>query len=196
MNWTKILTITLFIISLGLAYYLFSSIKSSIDEQKRIEQHEAQVIAKLSIIRDGEIAYQAVNGHYTANWDSLINFMKNGKFYLIQKTEEIITLDYGADSSIFHIDTLGTVPVYDSLFSKKKYPNLNLDRLMYIPGTKDAKFDLFADEIIKGAVKVNVIECRDTAPVNPARKESNEARNKKPLRFGSRTEVTTAGNWE
>ena len=43
---------------------------------------------------------------------------------------------------------------------------------------------------------VDVVEVRDVAPVNPNRNEENEAKNRKPLRFGSRTDVTTAGNWE
>jgi len=196
MNLTKILTIVLFVVAVGLAYYLFSRIKFAIDEEKRIARHEQVVIAKLSLIREAEIAYLSVKGHYSNNWDSLAKFMQNGTFYITQRSEEIITLPYGADSVILHIDTLGTVPVIDSLFSDSKYPGLNFSMLKYVPETDNAMFDLFTDEIIKGGVKVNVIEVRDTAPVNPKRNENNDARNKKPLRFGSRTDVTTAGNWE
>ena len=43
---------------------------------------------------------------------------------------------------------------------------------------------------------IDVIEVRDTDPVDPTRKEDNDGRNRKPLRFGSRTDVTTSGNWE
>lgn len=196
MNWTKISTIALFIVSLVLAYYLYSRIKFAIDEEKRIVAHEMKVIAKLSMIREAELAYLSVNGEYTNNWDTLSHFMQNGDFYIIQRTETIITLSYGADSSFVHLDTLNTVKVLDSLFSDRKYPNLDFDRLKYIPGTDNKIFDLFADVITKGGVRVDVVEVRDTAPENPVRHESNEARNKKPLRFGSRTEVTTAGNWE
>jgi hypothetical protein len=196
MNWTKISTLVLFIVALVLAYYLFSRIKFAIDEEKRIVAHENAVIAKLTMIREGELAYLSVNGQYTDNWDSLSKFMQTGDFYIIQRTETIITLSYGADSSVVHLDTLNTVKVYDSLFSEVKYPNLNFDRLMYIPGTDNKIFEIFADVITKGGVSVNVLEVRDTAPENPIRKETNEARNKKPLRFGSRTDVTTAGNWE
>jgi len=196
MNWTKISTIVLFIVALVLAYYLFSRIKFAIDEEKRIAANERIVIAKLSMIREGELAYLSVNGHYTDNWDSLSKFMQTGDFYIIQRTETIITLSYGADSSIIHLDTLNTVKVFDSLFNEKKYPNLNFDRIRYIPATDNKEFELFADIITKGGVTVNVLEVRDTAPQNRIRKEKNEARNKKPLRFGSRTDVTTAGNWE
>lgn len=196
MNITRILTIFTFVVAIGLAYFLFSRIKFAIDEEKRIVSSEQAVIKKLSLIREAEIAFISVNGNYTNNWDTLAHFMDNGIFYITQKSEEIITLAYGADSIVVHIDTLGTVSVFDSMFNAVKYPNLNLSRLKYIPGTENKEFDLFTDEITKGGVKVDVIEVRDTAPVNPVRKESNEARNKKPLRFGSRTDVTTAGNWE
>jgi hypothetical protein len=196
MNITRILTVVFFIAAIGLAYYLFSRIKFAIDEEKRIAASEQMVINKLSLIREAEIAYYSVTGDYTGNWDTLANFMENGIFYITQKTEEIITLAYGADSILVHIDTLGTIGVYDSMFSPRKYPNLDFSRIKYIPGTDNKVFDLFADEITKGGVMVDVVEVRDTAPISSQRKESNEARNKKPLRFGSRTDVTTAGNWE
>jgi len=196
MNITRILTIVFFIAAIGLAYYLYSRIKFAIDEEKRIAASEQMVINKLSMIREAEIAYYSVTGDYTGNWDTLANFMERGTFYITQKIEEIIPLAYGADSIIVTIDTLGTIGVYDSMFSPRKYPNLDFSRIKYIPGTENKAFDLFADEITKGGVMVDVVEVRDTAPVSPQRKESNEARNKKPLRFGSRTDVTTAGNWE
>jgi len=196
MNVTRILTIGLFIVAIGLSYFLYSRIKFAIDEEKRIVRQEQTVIAKLTLIREAELAYLSVHGEYTDNWDSLAHFMLNGIFFITQRKEEIITLSYGADTVIVHIDTLGTVKVYDSLFSSARYPNLELSRLKYIPETENKIFDIFADEIVKGGVTVDVVEVRDTAPVNSNRKESNEARNKKPLRFGSRTEVTTAGNWE
>ncbi len=196
MNLTKIITYALFIAAIGLSYYLYSSIKFAIDEEKRIVAHEQLVINKLTMIRSAELAYLAVNGTYTNNWDSLASFMQNGDFYIIQRTEEIITLSYGADSSIWHLDTLGIVKVYDSLFNEKKYPLLDFTQLKAIPEVENNFFELFSDEIVKGGVSVHVIEVRDTAPVNPNRSEESEARNRKPLRFGSRTDVTTAGNWE
>lgn len=195
MNTTRILTIVFFVISIGLGWFLFSRIKFAIDEEKRITAIELQVQKKLSLIREAEVAYLSVNGVYTDNWDTLSHFMQNGIFYITQKSEQIFTLDYGADSVVVTIDTLGTVSVYDSLFNETKYPGLRFDNLSSIPGS-GAKFEIFADEIQKGGVTVDVIEVRDTQPANPARKEDNEARNQQPLRFGSRTDVTTAGNWE
>ena len=184
------------LIALFLGAYLVNSIKSSIDEKERISKVEKKVQDKLMLIRKAEIGYQAVNGNYTDNWDTLANFIDNGLFYITEKTETIIQLSYGADSVYVEIDTLGTLPVVDSLFSAPKFASYDFSQLKYIPETENAEFEIFVAEIEKSGVNVDVIEVRDTQPADPKRKEDNDGRNRKPLRFGSRTDVTTNGNWE
>lgn len=196
MNLTKILSIVFLLVAIALGGYLYTRIDSKVQEERNITRIEAQVIQKLKMIRDAEVAYQAIHGRYTSDWDKLINFIDTGRIYIIQRKEIVIPGPYQRDSIVRQVDTLGTVSVKDSLFSDQKYPNFNPERLPYIPGAKDKKFEIFADEIVKGGVEVDVIEVRDVDPVNPARSEENEAFNRKPLRFGSRTEVTTSGNWE
>lgn len=193
MNLTKILTIVFIIISIGLAYFLVDSIREDINQEERIAAIERRVIEKLMMIRDAEIAYQAVHGQYTSDWNKLISFVDTGKIYITQKKEEIITLDYGADSVIVHVDTLGTVNVKDSLFSEERYPNFNLRQLPIIPGSGGKRFELYADKINKSGVMVDVFEARDVDPVNPDRRSE---KGRGPLRVGSKTDVTTAGNWE
>ena len=196
MNNTKILSIVVLIIALALGYYLFNSIKTDIETTERIARTEARVINKLKMIREAQIAFQKVNGKYSNNWDELLAFVDTGSFYITERRETIIALDYGADSVYVEIDTIGTVLVMDSIFSQKKYPGFDLAALPLIPGTEGKRFDIWADKIDKAGVMVDVVEVRDIAPVDPARKESNEITNRKPLRFGSRTNITTSGNWE
>jgi hypothetical protein len=196
MNLTKIFSIVFLAIAIGLGYYLFSRVSIKIEEDNRIARIERQVIEKLKMIRDAQVAYQAIHGRYTTDWDQLISFIDTGKIYIVQRREHIQTLSYGRDSVWVETDTLGSVLVRDSLFSRTRYPNFNLERLPYIPGSDNKRFDIFADEIIRGGVGVDVIEVRDVDPVNPARSESHPAFSRKPLRFGSRTEVSTSGNWE
>lgn len=269
---TRILSIITLVIAFVLAYFLISNIKFAIDEEKRITKSEAVVIEKLMLIREAEKAYQEVNNRYTNNWDSLINFIEHGKYYVTTRSEQIIELAYGADSIVVTIDTIDILPAKEYIFIKnhdifiadngnfveffvkkgqevrkgqKMYsmysatagkvvnqiskvagvitsmeniaantkmskgellyqvkeekfdPNTDISQLAVIPLTNPpAKFDLFADKIEKSRLLVNVVEVRDSKPVNPKRSEENEANNLKPLRFGSRTEVTTAGNWE
>lgn len=269
MNVTKIVSIVLLIASIGLAYYLTDSIKSEIEEKQLISKKESAIIEKLKLIREAETVYLEVHGDYTSNWDSLINFVKNGQYPIVQRKERVITLDYGADSSIVTFDTLGVVPAKERIFKAthnvnaandgtlieylveegsnvnqgnsayvlnqngrrvthkfrksgtvtnledikrgeevtkgqllmtleetKFDPNTNIDRLAYVPGYKDVKFEIYAAEVDKGGTLVDVIEVRNPRPVNPARSEEEDARTRKPLRFGSKTDVTTTGNWE
>lgn len=196
MNKTKLISVVLLIVSISLGGYLVYSIKSSIDEKERISRVEKKVQDKLMLIRKAEIGYQAVNGNYTDNWDTLAAFIDNGLFYITEKTETIFQLSYGADSVHVEIDTLGTLAVIDSLFSGPMFTNYDFSQLKYIPETDNAEFEIFVAEIEKSGVHVDVIEVRDTDPADPKRKEDNDGRNRKPLRFGSRTDVTTNGNWE
>ena len=190
----KLYTYGTLLFAAGLAFYLVNSIKYSIDEEARINAAEDKVIEKLKMIRDAQIAFQSVNGKYANEWDSLLNFVENGNIFLIQRREETVLLDYGAEETTLYLDTLGSVTVIDSLFSS--IPNFVASNLIYVPGYDDVKFEIWASKIEKGGVEVDVVEVRNPKPFDPNRKESNEANINKPLRFGSRTSITTAGNWE
>ncbi len=189
MNWIRITSVALFIVALSMLGYFVYRIKYRLDEEKRIKRIERTVIDKLMLIRDAEVAYRTVNGQYTSDWDKLIEFVRNGEFYITERKETIITLDYGADSLVVGIDTLGTTPVYDSLFNESV--RFQLENLPYLPHNREMKFEIFADKITKGGVTVDVFEVKDSDPVDPRR-----IKNENPLRVGSRTDVTTAGNWE
>lgn len=197
MNKTKILSLVFFFVAIGLAFYLVYSIRFSISEKERIASMENDIKNQLMMIREAELAYLSVNGQYTSDWNKLISFVDSGSFYLTQRTEKVFQLSYGADSISVTIDTLGTVPVKDSLFTAAKWPQFNLQTLAIVPGVEPAtKFNLWADRITKGGVEVNVIEVVNPSPIDPSRDEESEYNTRKPLRFGSRTSVTTSGNWE
>lgn len=197
MSTTKILSVLFGIIAAGLAWFLYDSITSSIEESQRIEKMESRIIEQLKMIREAELAYLAVNGQYTSDWDKLLAFVDSGSFFITERKERIVTLSYGKDSTIVRIDTLGTKLVKDSVFKQSVWPKFNLATLPYVPGVEPpTKFDVWADKIEKGGIKVNAIEVKNPKPINPARSEDSEYNTKKPLRFGSRTSVTTSGNWE
>ncbi len=263
MSLIRIFSIFFFVVAIGLAALLVSKVKYKIDEDKRIARQEAQVINKLKMIRDAQIAYQSVTSDYTGDWDTLINFLDTGHIYIIQRRERVYTLSYGRDSSIVRIDTIGKVPVKDSLFVIKEpvsslvkgtvdklevvenqrvekgdllfsvtnpngksvkvrapreaivkgihknegsavdveetvlmihYPRIgDVAQIPYLPGSETERFDLFAGSIVRGNVVVDVFEAKDTNPVNPKRRKRGE---ENPLRVGSRTDVSTSGNWE
>lgn len=191
MNLTKILTVVFFIIAVGVGYLLYDGINSTIEEAKEIERVEKRVIAKLEQIRAAEEAYLATYGDYADTWEKLVSYVDTGKIYLIQRTEKITMLAYGAEKSEFIYDTIGEVPVKDSLFSRNYDPR-TLPELPHAPGKY---FSLYAKDSVRSGVSVDYIEVVDTYPFDKTRTEDAEIEQRRPLRFGSRTDITTAGNW-
>lgn len=193
MNLTKVLTFVFLLVAVGIGYFLINSIISSVEEEERVASIERRVIEKLQFIRDAEMAYKDANGQYTSDWNKLISFIDTGTIFITQRKEETKLLDYGAEETTITIDTVGSISVRDSIYDNPVYQKFNLSDLRFVPVTR-AEFELFADKIDRSGVDVDVFEVKDPSPINPARRGENSI--KGPLRVGSRTEVTTAGNWE
>lgn len=127
MNLTRILSIVLFLVSLGLAYYLYDNINSTIEFKDYIKTTEAQTIDKLMVIRESEKAFHEQYGRYTANWDSLINFIENGQVPITVRTEKITQLSYGEEKVEVKIDTIGSMSAKDKIFKKNFAVNASTD---------------------------------------------------------------------
>jgi hypothetical protein len=265
---TKILTVVLLAISLTMLGYLYNSIDSVIETKKALESKEAAVTTQLKLIRDAELAYLGVYGKYTGSWDTLRNFIQNGRVPIVDRHEEIIQKAYGGEEVKVTIDTLGYTAAKDRIFKRdftvnaaddgifREYlikvgddviknqrafvldvagketrqpliedgkitaleplkpgdkvtkgqtlvsysnyaydPNMDISKLGMKPGST-VMFDLFVGKVDKAGVMVSVIEVKDPAPDDPARKENNEQKARRPLRFGSRIDTQTTGNWE
>lgn len=195
MNLTKILTIVFFLGAAGAGYALYDGINSTIEEAKKIERVESTVRAKLEMIRSAQIAYQGTFGDYADSWEKLINYVDSGKIWLIQRTEKITMLAYGAEKSEFIYDTLGFRMVRDSLFKSAQYPNFDPWALPELPHAPGKYFSLYARDSVRSGVNVDYLEVVDVFPYDRTRSEDNDIPNRRYLRFGSRTEITTAGNW-
>lgn len=264
---TKIITAILLILSVSMFVYLYGSVEEVIESREAITRQEDAVTDRLKLIREAEIVFLSVYGRYTANWDSLSNFIRTGQVPIIQRREEIIQKAYGGEDVIVHIDTLGFVSARERIFKKnytanaaddgtfveykvkvgdlvarnrkafairvldqvKEQPfmqegtietlpakpgdpvkkgqilvtywenvfdvNTDISKLGNKPNT-DQMFDIFVGKVDKAGVMVQVIEVKDPKPENPLRSEKNDQKARKPLRFGSRVDVSTAGNWE
>jgi hypothetical protein len=194
MTKTKIFTYLLLIPILILGYFLYDGIRGPIVEQRRIAGIEERVIDKLKMLRNLQLGYYSVNGKYAGSWKELTDFINTGRFLNIQRKEIVDSVDArGIETVRVVIDTLGTIPVKDSLFPTSRYPDFDPSTLATIPGSGGKQFEIYAGQVNRNNVTVNVFEIRDSAPVNPARRAKN---NEKALKVGSREEATIAGNWE
>jgi hypothetical protein len=86
--------------------------------------------------------------------------------------------------------------VLANLWEYQLNPDVDTKTLSVVPGSKNKTFDIYVGKVKRGNMMVNVIEVKDPAPINPERRETNEVRNRQPLGFGSRVDVSTSGNWE
>jgi hypothetical protein len=139
-------------------------------------------------------------GFFAKEGDEVV---RNAKSYRLQRAsnnriDEFTFLEKGTVSSLANIKEGDQVTKGAFLIAIEDYqfnPDLDVATLKQVPGSgKD--FQIFTDKLDRNGVPVNVIHVWDPQPINPDRRESNEAENRKPLQFGSKTDVKTTGNWE
>jgi hypothetical protein len=198
----------LWILTIFFSYKIYDSINGPINFNKTKNERYAVVINKLKLIRKAQIAHKDVNGIYSNNFDSLVKFIDNGIFTLIEKRDSsYMEYDrtYRIDMlrEVVVIDTLGFVPVKDSLF---KNSNAYEDFAVVPIEGIDAKFDINADIIDKNGYRVPVFEIKVAKDVilHDQNKDLLKAENETvsvdgvngpTIILGSLTEVSTNGNW-
>ena len=200
--------IFLWILSLFFSYKIYDSINGPINFNKVKEIRYSQVIDRMKTIRKAQIAHRDVKGYYANNFDSLIKFVDQGIFTLIEKKDSsYLQYDriYRIDMlrEVVVIDTLGFVPVKDSLF--KENNDYKLMSKIPIDGL-DASFEINSDIIIKNNYRVPVFEVKIAKNVilydqdKDLLKQENETVsvdgvNGPEIILGSLVEVSTNGNW-
>lgn len=185
------------------SYLLVTGIKQKIDYDQSIKDSEITVIKKLKTIREVQKAFFSKYNKYCGSWDTLVNFVSSDSIYITEKTEKITPRSpsdpefYKGDIIEINIDTLETVSVLSYLFPPTNYPNFLPENLPFIPGTNNSlQFDIYEGQVVKGGVTTQVVEVVDRHPVDKSRNDENNNPRRWFLRFGSKIDVTLAGNWE
>ena len=199
----------LWILIVFFSYKIYDSINGPINFNKTKNERYAQVINRLKDIRKAQIAHKDVKGIFANNFDSLIAFVDTGIFTLTQKRDSSY-LEYDKTyridmlREVVVIDTLGTVPVKDSLFGTSE----DYKQMAYVPikGVEDKTFEIKAEIIDKNGYKVPVFEVKVAKEIilydqdTDLVKQENETIsvdgvNGPALILGSLTDVSTNGNW-
>jgi hypothetical protein len=201
--------IVLWIASIFFAYKIYDSINGPIKFNQTKNERYAKVIDRLKDIRKSQIAYKDVKGAFSNNFDSLVKFVDEGYFTLIEKRDSsYMEYDrtYRIDMlrEVIVIDTLGTVSVKDSLF---KNTNRYQD-MAYIPidGVRDSMFTINAEVINKNGYNVPVFEVKVSKDVilfdqnadfiqQENETVSVDGVNGPAIVLGSLSNVSTNGNW-
>tara|TARA_B100000767_G_scaffold275488_1_gene312739 strand:- start:1327 stop:1974 length:648 start_codon:yes stop_codon:yes gene_type:complete len=198
----------LWVLILFFSYKIYDSINGPINFNKVKNERYADVISRMKEIRKAQIAHKDVKGFYANNFDSLVSFVDNGIFTLIQKRDSSY-LEYDRTyridmlREVIVVDTLGFIPVKDSLFKN----STDYAEMSKVPvGGSDATFSIKADVIDKNGYKVPVFEVKIAKSVvlydqnEDLLKQENETIsvdgvNGPDIILGSLTDVSENGNW-
>ena len=208
MNKKRALELFLWVLSIFFASQIYSSINGPIKFNQVKNDRYTQVIDRLKDIRTAQIAHKDVNGFYANNFDSLVSFIDNGIFTLIEKRDSSY-LEYNRTyridmlKEVEIVDTLGFVSVKDSLFGDNE--SYKMMAKVPIDGT-DSGFSIKADIIDKNGYQVPVFEVKvqKNIVLFDQNKDLLDQENKvisvdgvngPEIILGSMTDVSTSGNW-
>jgi hypothetical protein len=205
-----LLNIALWLLIAFLGYKTYLSIYEPIQFNKVKNKRYAQVIESLKDIRDAQLAHREVTGVFAKDFDNLIKFVDTAVYTITQRRDSsIIDVDmtkrYGVDTfkDIVIVDTLGFVPVKDSLFKT----STRYKTMMNVPvGEPGAKFKMDAGFIEQNNIKIPVFEAsvKKSVILYDQNKDlliqenqvvSVDGVNGDALKVGSMDEVNTNGNW-
>ncbi|MBP6871557.1 MAG: hypothetical protein KBC43_06095 [Bacteroidales bacterium] len=195
-----IIKVVLSVIIVVLAYLIYESILRPVRFNKATSAREAKVIATLSDLRTSQQFYKRQHNKYTASFDTLISFLRNGEIPVVKMIPDPNDTTFTKTIN----DTLGYVKVADSLFRAR--PGYNLDSLRYIPFSGGELFEIAASEIDRSGIKVGVYEIKahystflkglDRQLVINLIKSKEDIEKYPGLKIGSMEEPSTDGNWE
>lgn len=207
------LTIALWLLIAFLGYQTFMSVYAPIQFNKTKVKRYQKVINGLKDIRDAQLAHRQVTGTFSGDFDKLVKFIDTAEFTLTQRRDtsvidEVLSKQFGVDmyKDLVLIDTLGFVPVKDSLFkSDTRYKTM-----MNLPegiGPEGSKYVLKAGLLEQNDVKLPVFETFAKKSVVLHDQDINLVKQENEvvssvvgvqgdaIKIGSMDEVATEGNW-
>lgn len=168
-----IIRLTLLVAIVLLGFICYRSIQGPIEFEKEVKKRDAAVIQRLVDIRTAQIAFRDQTGRYTASFDTLIDFVKNGKVATLKKygdlTEEQMEAGMTEEKAMKIIRTGDErkikaeglwddannrpqlmrdsiySPVTEAVFAKRK--GFRPDSLAFIPFSGGKKFEMQTAEL-------------------------------------------------
>lgn len=174
----NIVKIVLAIACIVVGYFTYDTIAKTIKYEAQVKAVEADIIVRLTEIKEAQFAFKEAYGKFAPNFDTLLVALKTGVIPEIKQVGELVE---GEDVEIKR-DTL-FVPFKDKLKGKV---NTAYDSLPYVPHSNKVMFKLDAGDITRNGVTIQVFEAKDPKPFSK----------KRALKIGSMDDAIYTGNWE
>lgn len=209
----KIAQILLALVIVGFVYVIYLQISTPIRFENDLKAKSAQVIERIKDIRTAERAYKSKYQKFTADFDTLANFILNDTLEMERKLvdeDDSVGLALLKRQGKKNVEKF-KVAVIDTIFSPKKLTKEDVMNLRYIPTTHNqAEFILEAGQITtESKIVIPVVECRapyikflDTVTyrqeiINKIDDDVNNFNRYPGIKFGSMDAGNNeAGNWE
>ena len=209
----KIAQILLAVVIIAFVYVIYQQISTPIRFENEMKSKSAQVIERIKDIRTAERAYKSKYQKFTANWDTLANFILNETLEMERKLvdeDDSVGLALLKKQGKKNVEKF-TVAVIDTIFSPKKLTKEEILNMRYNPTTNNqAQFILEAGQITtESKIVIPVVECRapyikflDTITyrqeiINKIDDDVNNFNRYPGIKFGSMDAGNNeAGNWE
>jgi len=205
-----VIQLLLWIVIGVLGYLTFNAVYEPIEFNKVKEARYQKVIDRLKDVRKAQLAHKQVTGTFAGNFENLVQFIDTAEFTVTQRRDTTVLDEeykktYGVDQykSETIIDTLGYVPVKDSIFKN----STRYKEMMFVPTTdKQAKFEIESGKIMKNDTEIPVFEVKVSKDVilsdldkdllmQEKQVLSVDGVNGEYIKIGSMTEINTNGNW-
>ena len=195
-----IINIALTLFACLLAYLVFDSIRQPVAFENTRKEREIKVVQSLKDIRSTQTLFKQTYNRYTANFDSLIEYIRTGELPIVNMIPDPEDTTFTKTIN----DTVGYIKVIDSLFNSRE--NFDVNSLRIVPFSQNVAFEMQAGYIMRGGLKVAVFEAKtpyssylwdlDPQRVNNLRAEQEDLDKYAGLKVGSMDEPSTSGNWE
>ena len=209
----KIFQIILAAVIVLLVWVIYTQINTPISFEKERDARKAAVIERIKDIRSAERAFNKKYQRFTADFDSLINFVLHDSI----EGERKIVDEYDS-AAMAQLKKAGkknvekfTVAVIDTIFSPRKLSEADVRNLRYIPWTNNKTEYILEAGMLETESKlvIPVVECRapyiyflDTVKyrqevISYVDDETNNFNRYAGVKFGSMQGGNNeAGNWE
>lgn len=209
-----VVSIVLWAVTILFAYLIYESIQAPIKFDKIKEARYKVAVNRMQDIKAVQLAYKSIKGSYTDNMDSIIKFVENDYFVIVERKDSSvvdvernkaygITSGSGYSKDVVVTREIGRVKVKDSLFKDSdRYKRLNVVKVDGIT----SQIEMKSDYVVRNETKVPVFLAKlekvtlltDQDPDLIAKEKtvkSVEAIDGEFITLGSIEEVNMTGNW-
>lgn len=215
LKFNPVISIILWGLILFLGYTLYKSIIGPVEFNKVKKARYAKVIENLKDIRAAELAHLEITGSFNSNFDSLVLFIDTAKYAIIERRDTSyadvaknkaygISNEGGYYIEDIIIDTLGFVPVRDSLFGEtnryKTMMNVPLDiangaKFELRAGKYEKNHDLYSVFEAKVAKRIILSDQNKDLLFQEEQLISVDGINGPSVKVGAMDDIDTSGNW-